>query len=127
MTAFRIGIAASRIAEVLNSRLENDDKATCLFMIENGQQATISGEGYLLDKFIRNGQIQGFSGIGTTPKRIHDREFRSAPYRLVKFDETFYHLNYDSRKSNFPHIFYLASLHETLVLSLHFSKYFLVF
>ena len=99
MTCFRIGVGASRIAEVLNSRLDNGQKSSCMFMIETGQQATISGEGYLLEDFLKSGKIENFSGLGTKLKRIHERDFKDAAYRLVKSDETFYHLNYDSCSS----------------------------
>ena len=64
MTTFRTGIAASRIAEVLNQRLGIDDQVSCMFLMETGKQATLSGEGYLLEEFKKSGKILQYSGIG---------------------------------------------------------------
>ena len=65
MTAFWIGIGASHIAEVLNSREGNNDRVSSMFIIETGKQATLSGEGYLLDEFKKTGRISQYSGLGT--------------------------------------------------------------
>ena len=99
MTSFRIGIGASRIAEVLNHRKGLNGNVGCMFLMQTGDQATVSSEGFLVEKFLKSGKIKQFPGFGTTPKRIFDREFKDAQYRFVRFDETNYYLNYDSQQS----------------------------
>ena len=99
MTSFRMGIGASRIAEVLNHRLGLDERVSCLFFLETGTQATLPGEGYLLEEFKRTGKISNFSGSVSNAKTIYDRDFKDAAFCTVKFDETYYYLHYDCAKS----------------------------
>ena len=101
MTSFRIGIGASRIAEVLNKRLGIDDRVACLFFMETGGQTTYSGEGYLLEDFKKNGKISNYSGNGEQTRRIYDREFSEASLRCVNFSETYHKLQYDCRDSKY--------------------------
>ena len=100
MTCFRFGIAASRIAEILNSRMNITEKVSCLFFLESGNQTTFSGEGFLLEEFKKTGKLGNFSGMGMQPKRIYDRDFDDALCRSVTFSETYYKMSYDGRNSN---------------------------
>ena len=101
MTCFRVGIAASRIAEVLNKRMEIEEKVACLMFMENGKQTTVSGEGFLFDNFKKTGKIEQYSGLGCTPKRIYDRDFDESKLRTVTFSETYYKMSYDGRDSKY--------------------------
>ena len=101
MTSFRMGIGASRIAEVLNERLGVDEEVSCIFLVQTGTQATLSVEGYLVEEFKRTGKMCNFCGLVANAKTIYDRDFRDAPFCTVRFDETYYYLHYDCAQSEY--------------------------
>ena len=100
MTSCRIGIAAGRIAELINKRLNIITPVSTFFLFETGGQATFSGEGYHYNDFKRDGEILDFTGKGSDPQRIFQRTFDVALCRTVNFAETYHKMSYDCRQSN---------------------------
>ena len=41
----------------------------------------------------------GYSGYGTEASTFHDSDFEMAPLRIINYDQTFYWMPYDVRKS----------------------------
>ena len=105
MTSLREGIAATRIADFLNQQLkllgQINGPAGALIAVDTGEQCSISGVGPIYEHFIQTGKLMNYSGYGTEASTFHDNDFNTASLRIVNYDETFYKMPYDVRKSEF--------------------------
>ena len=103
MTSLCEGIAATRIADFLNDQLkligQVNGPAGALIAVDTGQQCSISGVGPIYDNFICTGKLMGYSGYGTEASTFHDSDFETTPLRIINYDQTFYQMPYDVRKS----------------------------
>ena len=103
MTSLREGIAATRIADFLNDQLrllgKINGSAGAVIALVTGEQCTISGVGPMYDDFLKTGKLRNYSGFGQEATTFYDKDFESAPLRIMKYDETFYKMPYDVRKS----------------------------
>ena len=102
-TSLREGVAATRVADFYNQKMSELGKifgpTGCVVAVESGGQCTISGSGQIFDNFLLTGKIKHHSGYGREPVKFYEENFDKAPYRLMKFDQTFDNMPYDCRKS----------------------------
>ena len=107
MTSLREGLAATRIADFLNEQLrmlgQVNKPAGAVIALDTGEECTIAGVGPMFDEFLRIGKLINYSGYGGEATTFYDHNFEQAPFRLMKYDETFYKMPYDVRKSEFSH------------------------
>ena len=103
LSTIREGFCTSRLAEIYNKRIarsgDDNQKVGHISIVESGGQATISGSGEIFEKFIETGLIQNLSGNGQKPVNFYEAGFKTAPIRVINFDETFYGMHYDCRDS----------------------------
>ena len=105
LTSLREGLAAIRMAEYLNkilaSRGEAVEPTGCILLLKTGQQSTISGTGDIFQRFKQTGEVKEYCADVQEPVSFYDDNFDRAHYRFLTFDQTFYKMPYDCRKSMF--------------------------
>ena len=106
------GLAAVRIADFLNIQLKDIGEefsiTGCCIVIDTGQQCTVAGVGQMFEEFQRSGMLKGYTGFGSAPTQFFDRKnYHTAPYRLMKFDETYYKMPYDCRTHEIFSIYFV--------------------
>ena len=67
--------------------------------MKTGNQCTLSGSGDIFDHFLTTGEIKDYGGKSQEPVSFYDESFETASCRLIKFNQTFYKMPYDCRKS----------------------------
>ena len=106
-TSIREGLASLRIAEFLNKKLRDLGRDVGgvpggVFLIDTGNQTTISGVGSIFDEFLRSGKIENYTGSDEQPTQMFDKKnYHTAACRLMTFDQTFYRMPYDCRSRMF--------------------------
>ena len=102
-TCLREGVAATRVADFyINKMIHSGQKfgpTGCVMAVEVGNQCTVSGSGQMFENFLLSGKIENYSGFGQEPVRFYEENYDKAPFRIMKFDQTFDKMPYDCRKS----------------------------
>ena len=105
LTSLREGLSSIRMAEFLKkimlSRGQDVGDTGCILLLQTGNQCTIAGSGKIFDHFQETGQVMNYGGSQQKPVSFYDDDFEEAAYRIMKFDQTFYRMPYDCRKSRF--------------------------
>ena len=57
------------------------------------------GCGEVFDNFKSSGDLNKYTGISGDPKKYYEDGWQDALLRLMKFDQSFYKMPYDCRKS----------------------------
>ena len=103
LTSLHEGLAAIRMADFLKKNLEfrgeKVDEMGCILVLKTGNQCTVSGTGQIFDKFKKNEEMNKYCGYADDTVNFYDENFESAPYQLMKFDQTFFKMPYDCQKS----------------------------
>ena len=98
-----VGFNTVRLAEIYNQRTTvpspSNENVGYLSIVDTGGQTTISGSGKIFERFLSTGWVDTFSGYGTKPVTFLEKSFLCAPLRKMNFDETYYGMHYDCRKS----------------------------
>ena len=69
-----------------------------MVFLDTGKQCTFAGMGPMYDKFLEMGEIEGFTGFGTTPAMSHQGHFNEAPLRIMTFSDTYGNVHDDFSK-----------------------------
>ena len=59
----------------------------------------MAGTGEIYKDFKRTGKLANYSGFGEQPTTFYEPNFATANVREIKYDQTFYVMPYDVRKS----------------------------
>ena len=108
MKSLREGLAATRIADFVNQKLRNenlihnDSSSGAVICIDTLGQTTFAGVGKIYEDFKRTGKLMNYSGFGKEAKTFYEKDFEAAAVRMLNYDQTFYKLPYDVRKSKHP-------------------------
>ena len=101
--AVRVAFNTVRYAEVLNQRLCQAGQQPLSIghfsVLDIGGQSTLSGSGEIYDEFLANGTLSKFSGYSERPVGFFETNFKTASLRKLRFDETYYGMQYDCRSS----------------------------
>ena len=101
LTSLHEGLASIRMADFLNkimfSRGEDVCDTGCILLLKTGVQCTIAGSGKIFQEFQESGQVKEYSTV--SPVSFYAENFETASYRILNFDQTFYKMLYDCRKS----------------------------
>ena len=108
MTSLREGLTAARISEFLNGQLNSVGVNTgipgAVIYLHTGQQLNVTGVGPIYEEFKRTGKLVNYFGGPQQATRFTEPNFENANVRFFKFDETFYKMPYDVRKSKLQQI-----------------------
>ena len=92
-----------RYAKIYNTCIhkdaENKPSVGHIFLVDTGNQITISGSGEIFDFFLTTGLLQKFAGFGKKPVTFFKPGFKTAPLRKMNLDKTYYNMHYDVRHS----------------------------
>ena len=97
------GVASTQVADYYDQILQNSGDSfglsECFMAVKVGDQCTISGCGNIFDNFMETGEISNYLGYAKKPVRFFEDNFDKAPFRMMKYDQTFDKMPYDCRKS----------------------------
>ena len=103
LCCIREGLAATRIADFVNEQLKVLGFSTgvtgLVICMDVCGQTMLAGEGQNFQQFLRTGTIKNYSGYGQKPAAFGEANFKNAAVRTIKYDQAFYNMPYDVRKS----------------------------